>query len=669
MNPLIKKIMHVTNKGWTYRSNCEALAKNFIDRQGHHFERTRPPTMERQTREQKRAYEQVPASSMLAIVLLKALFAVATILSSARAMAAPRVPIKIAVTGKQVSTRPDSPINISWSFAGPDLTGSVAYYLNNQVLPIPAQPVVGTVWEPGKLYSGPQNVAVVPGINQITVMLLTGALHNTPPPKLTDIEIGQIPSTGRGTSTSATSGIVVLAIGGAHLTPPIPPSSLTKNGLTAASRQQLMKDYAPLLLYSYDHTSDEVYAPINVLSFIKGSSLESSTQTANLPNSTLQTPSVILDPTPSSPTDPKMGTISATLSPLPAELYVTPLPNTVQKGADWATVMDSQDRNVGLYGHVILLDLKNLDVTQFQSPPDAALLAGFATRYGCDANNWASCPAQIIKIEYWQFFGYSHDFQGMGDGIVDLQTDHSGDWCTVQLYVDASWWQFGRPDAAILAVYHYMHGIQVGFDMAQVSEPFMKLMVPARANNDEGTTYFAYELHGPNHGQSVDFPVSFAGIQIGPDKSQQVANAQNNAMQLAAERLTEVIVPGPGGIPHPSPIIPSFQHPVVYVEWGGHEFWPTVGWSYTGASKHNGTGQYSYFGSSPVDLTVDNDLPPQDVALVTSFAGYWGAKGGGGPPQGPPLHCQWYWPPDTTPQELLAHVDVCTDKAPVKKTY
>src|ERR1700728_1069610 len=128
-----------------------------------------------------------------------------------------------------------------------------------------------------------------------------------------------------------------------------------------------MKDYAPLLLYSYDHASDEVYAPIDVLSFIQGSSLDSSTQAANLPNSALQTPSVILDPTPSAPNDPKIGTISATLSLLPAELYVTPLPNTVQKGTAWATVMSSQNPNVGLYGHVILLDFKNLEVKQFQS--------------------------------------------------------------------------------------------------------------------------------------------------------------------------------------------------------------------------------------------------------------------------------------------------------------
>jgi hypothetical protein len=31
-----------------------------------------------------------------------------------------------------------------------------------------------------------------------------------------------------------------------------------------------------------------------------------------------------------------------------------------------------------------------------------------------------SCVAQIIKIEYWQFFGYSHDFQNPAAPITDL---------------------------------------------------------------------------------------------------------------------------------------------------------------------------------------------------------------------------------------------------------
>lgn len=603
-------------------------------------------------------------------LLWSLLMAVSMPLALRATAAPPPAPMKINVTAKPVNTRPDSPVNISWTLVSSSTTpviASVTYYLNNQSLPGPALSPTGTAWKPGTAYPGPQNVAVVPGINEISVMLL--GVHGTPtttqPPKLTDLLPGQKPPAPPTPGAGVASSIVVFATGTARLTPAVPASTLA-SGLTAANRTQLMKDYAPLLLYSYDHSSDEEYAPIDVLSFIKGSTLAAST--GNLPNSALQTPSVILNPSPS--TAPNAGTISASLSPLPAALYVAPEPNTVQKGLPWTTVMSSQNPNTGLYGRVLLLDLKKLDTKQFQTAPDAALLAGFATRYGCNANNWTACPAQILKIEYWQFFGYSHDYQGTGDSIADSQTDHSGDWCTVQLYVDASWWQYGKADAAILAVYHYMHGIQVGFDMSQLADTPDQFTVPAPATGYTGKTYSAREYHGPNYGQSVDFPITVAGVQYGPDKSGQIASAQNNAVQLATAPVTLTLtVHQPGEVPVPTTLIPSFQHPVVYVEWGGHEFWPTSAWGYTGASKHNGLGQYSYLGSTPVDLLVDTVPLPQDVVLVTDFAGYWGAEGGGGPPQGPPLHCQWYWDPDTIPADLLAHVDVCTNQPPVKKTF
>lgn len=126
------------------------------------------------------------------------------------------------------------------------------------------------------------------------------------------------------------------------------------------------------------------------------------------------------------------------------------------------------------------------------------------------------------------------------------------------------------------------------------------------------------------------------------------AHAQNNVLQLAA---------GPGSSITTPPPLASFRHPVVYVEWGGHEFWPTPGWSIYGASRHNGLGKYSYYGNGAVDLgddplTVSRSVST-DIDLVRFFAGYWGADWGGGPPQGPALHLQWYWNPKTTPQPLL----------------
>lgn len=573
----------------------------------------------------------------------------------------PQAPINIEIALKPGSPTPGKPIDISWQIvntSAAELVGSLTCYLNQEAISIAGPAIVSVL--PGKTLAGTESFDVVPGVYEIDMALVDVHPANATP-KPTELENGKAPSPA-GKPEAGTPAVNAVALGSLWVNASPPVASISPNGLTAAQRQKLMVDYAPLFLYSFDHGSDEQYAPIDVLSFIKASTLQSSVaNVANLPNATLNTtPLAILDPAPS--TAPKAGTITSAQPTLPAELYVTPMPNTVQHGAPWADVMSSRNPNVGLYGHVTLLDLEH-----FQSDADPTLPQRFAARYGCAVG--AACPAQIIKIEYWQFFGYSHDYQGLLDGSIDPDTDHTGDWCTVQVYVDASWWLSPQPDKAILAVYHYLHGIQVGFDMAQAGAP-AKLTVPARAAADKGSTYSAQEFHGPNHGKQVQFPIEHFGISfpVAPDKATEEANAQNNILQLAAQTLPGASV--------------SYQHPVVYAEWGGHEFWPSPGWSYEGASKHNGTGQYSYFGSSPTDLTIDitvdlDRFDPMasvgghpDVALVTTFAGYWGEKGGGGPPQGPPLHTQWYWNPKTTNADLLEKIDPTgTTPKTVQRTF
>jgi hypothetical protein len=139
------------------------------------------------------------------------------------------------------------------------------------------------------------------------------------------------------------------------------------------------------------------------------------------------------------------------------------------------------------------------------------------------------------------------------------------------------------------------------------------------------------------------------GITIGPDKAEQVANAQNDTVQLANMATFRRV-----GICSPLRRNHRLCHPVVYVEWGGHEFWPTSAWDYNGAAKHNGIGQYPYFGTPLVDLTVDSGTVPDEVRLVTTFLGFWSANGGSEPPQGPILHCQWYWDPVSYPASTSA---------------
>jgi hypothetical protein len=574
------------------------------------------------------------------------------------------MPSQGSITVTPAAPTPGVPVTVAWTLINTTNTlvaGPVVYYLNANPLTA-ISPSGTTTLKPGAKTSGTFTFLPVPGWNQVSVGLTNKLVPNPTtvkkPPILQELAPGQLPKPTPRTPTAApmepASEIFPATVTTSFS---VTTSVLPSTGLTADNRKQILKQYAPLILYSYDHNSDEQYAPIDVLPFVEGSSLQSQvTGIAGIPNTTLAaSPRIILNPL-NSNTSPA-GTITSSAAPV--GLYLIPSDAT-QHGADWKTVMARQDPNgpnVGLYGRAILLDLSSL------SPNDPAVpAAGLRGHYNCASTG--ACSAQVVKIEYWQFFGFSHDYYGGGPAI-EADTDHMGDWCTVQLYVDASWWQSSRPDRAILYVFHYLHGHQVGFDLGQANTATMNAVVPVRPASDTRPTYPAQQYQGPNSGNSVELSVKVAGSWEpvgGPNMTEELSEAQNNTLQLAGVPSVAPAPPkGEISIGLRSLLTPAaYTHPVVYAEWGGHEFWPTPSWTIYGASNHNGMGQYSYFGTAPVDVTVAPQYdtaggvtlptPPtqDDVALVTLFSGYWGApQNDNGPPQGPPLHCEWFWDPTT----------------------
>lgn len=532
------------------------------------------------------------------------------------------------------------PIDISWTFTnstGHPLNGYFVYYSDsnavsglgqlNMTIPVGRSTGTFTFSNPG------------PGSHWLGVSLLDRTA--TPPtthqiPKTT--EIGDRPEPASA-SASTNVGVTLVADGAARVyTSERIPSLSTLSG---DQKTQMLQLYAPLMLFSYDHDSEETYAPIDVVGFIHASKLESQdTQIPSQSNSQLQQELSILNPT-------IYATINTSQIP-PAGTQYAQLPRNIflsptlagEHGADWGVVM-TPPNHIGMYGHVILQNVSNVTDNTGLDPNNPAintLEEELASRYNCSPTAPSACTAQIIKIEYWQFFGYSHDFQNPAEPITDLAgpatdailadvIDHSGDWCTVQLYVDASWAFSNQPDKAILAVYHYAHGLQFGFDMSRVQMP-----LPGP------TTFQGYSIQkllGPLNGQPVKMNFKAGETDAG------VQTAQNNIVQLAQDPGTKLYI-----------------HPVVYVEWGGHEFFPTSDWDYTLASAHNGTGKYHYIAAGVPNIGEigEVNLPTEQAQLVTSFAGYWGFSGPGsqnGPPQGPPLHKQWMWDPDM-PADLLA---------------
>jgi hypothetical protein len=552
---------------------------------------------------------------------------------------------------------PGAPVTVAWTLNNTkalDITGKIVYYLNT--VPLTAQsPAAATTIKGGKSMSGSFTIVPVPGVNEIFVTLLdTSKFPKTvnKPPILQVLAPGQTPKP----QPNAALGIptvqpeqVFLASATTSIYVAGQVASISQNGLTAADRAQLLSDYAPLLLYSYQG-SDETYRPIDAVAFVQASNLESKITGSDAPpfNQVLSTSDLLASPSdilnPSKSLRAPNGTIT---SATPVNLYLNPS-GSAQSGTAWVTVMQragqSNQNDVGLYGRALLLNLNTM------STSDPALpTVSLQGRYGCLTSG--SCSAQIIKLEYWQLFGYSHDAKSG----TSRTTDHLGDWCTVQVYVDASWWKSARPDRAILYVFHYFHGKQAAFDLSMASA--VSTVVPARPAGDTRPTYSAQEYRGPNYGTPVDLP-TLGQTDQGPitdgEAAAQLSDAQNNTLRLATAGVFNVQHPIVAFLPA------SYRHPVVYVEWGGHEFWPTDQWMQYGANNHNGQGTYSYFGSRPVDVTVAPKyqlvqgaelpvLPAQtDVALVTLFAGYWGEPQPlNGPPQGPPLHCEWYWDPNT----------------------
>jgi len=208
-----------------------------------------------------------------------------------------------------------------------------------------------------------------------------------------------------------------------------------------------------------------------------------------------------------------------------------------------------------------------------------------------------------IKIEYWQFFGYNN-----ANAVQDAG-DHEGDWATIQLLYDPA-------QDKIVKVFHYAHGDEIQFDMTISG-------IGSTIVNKEWGRY--KEFWGPNHNKSFD--------QAG-------ATAQNNTVRFYLDPQTN-----------------EYTHPVVYIEYGTHEFWPTEHGAYRAywqgieigqAPPHKGDDvNHRYLTEAPLNLGEVEGIRFPNIAaeIILKFNGFWGTYNHKNtPPHGPPLHTEWTWP-------------------------
>jgi hypothetical protein len=217
------------------------------------------------------------------------------------------------------------------------------------------------------------------------------------------------------------------------------------------------------------------------------------------------------------------------------------------------------------------------------------------------------------KIEYWQFFPFNNqDITFLGFGSFG---DHEGDWTSVQVWFDRTLHRLAK-------VQYLIHGKSILFNIPQGSAPSCR----SCAAEVKGARY------DPNLGNFFD--------------DQERPKYDDNRAEFWIDAR-------------------GYRHVMVYIERGGHEFWPGA-WGHAEPASigpvtihlngHNGAGT-TYLVPDVADrpLNAGEVLQPlgKDARLVLGYDGHWGCTNtkdlaGHGPlrrsPVGPALHCEWKWP-------------------------
>jgi hypothetical protein len=250
----------------------------------------------------------------------------------------------------------------------------------------------------------------------------------------------------------------------------------------------------------------------------------------------------------------------------------------------------------------------NLDNTRYagaswsDAQAKATGLYGHVTRTKLDGH-------ATYKIEYWQFFAFNNqDISVIG---YDSFADHEGDWTGVELWFDL---ELHR----LVKTRYMIHGKSISFAIPQTPTTCRNCMQTIK-----GSAYT------PAHGNFFDDPRAYDNQQ---------------AEFFIDER--------------------GYKHVAVYIERGGHEFWPgawgkaefSVGPISFSLNPHDGAGP-SYLVPDIQDRLfnlgeLDHPLT-RAGKLVTQYNGLWGCTNTKelsllGPwrrsPVGPALHCGWNRP-------------------------
>ena len=364
-----------------------------------------------------------------------------------------------------------------------------------------------------------------------------------------------------------------------------------KDGIDDGEEQRMLEKFRPYYKFSLQAGNADDYRPTDVLWYIQNSEILTTQDESASPirdNNLLagRTSAIVFDVGSPDGATP-FGSSDIDVQFKSTHYYVNPINDKPgRSGAEWSTVLSS--KNIGLYGHVVPIKLESVQHYDRAKVPEE------------------SDPGETFyKIEYWQFFGYNkcHNCPTF---------DHEGDWITVQLL-------YNPRSSSIETVFYYIHGkLEIRFDMIGSKGPF-EVSYP-------GVSEKFVEYQGSNYGNSCYADA----LAISGDNVNR--SCSNNTIRYCED-------PAVAG---------QFTHPLVYIEYGAHEPWPTWNGFFAAVPNHNGDDyEHSFLTSTPPNLgEVDIPMDSTPGAFeILRFNGRWGAKNDGA--KGPSLHRQWTWPADS----------------------
>lgn len=379
------------------------------------------------------------------------------------------------------------------------------------------------------------------------------------------------------------------------------------DGIVDTEEHRLLEKFRPYYKYSYDHDSDERYLPIDVSEFIEHCQL------------VVEELFQINDPY--EPPVVELGVIEI------ANEVLAHNPGAILSATDNQSNLCSYDglhqmwhcsSNILENGMRTAYHLSAVDRAVWRGKDWDTVKGSNIGLYGHvvpipDPKRYNLADGEFYKIEYWQFFAYNNAAQ------IEEAGDHEGDWSTVQLIIDAV-------TEEIISVFHYAHGDEMRFDMSPCN-------LRVHLEGDENVI----EFRGPNFGKEVDIGYLVSHGFLADRNREGHSNAQNNLVRF-----------------YHDPATGEYTHPVVYIEYGTHEFWPSQYWSYWAVPAHNGEGSagHSYLPPTPQNLgEVEHPLLETPGApIILQYNGIWGLHSpavfgqSNPPPPGPPLHKAWQWP-------------------------